>query len=121
MSNNILKTIVVDLDDTICFPNHSYDDTERKYELASPNLNMIEALHRAKAKDYRIVVYTARRMLTHHGDLQKIEEDAGEATRKWLNKYNVPCDELIFGKPYAEYYVDDKALRPDEFVRLMNA
>lgn len=117
MSKN---TLVVDLDDTICYPNLEHTDTRQRYELARPNLNMIEALHRAKAKGYKIIVYTARRMLTHNGDLEKIEADAGEATRKWLNKYNVPYDELMFGKPYAEYYIDDKALRPDEFVKMMS-
>lgn len=117
MSKN---TLVVDLDDTICYPNLEHSDTRRRYELASPNLNIIEALHRAKTKGYEIVVYTARRMVTHKGNLTKVEEDVGDVTRKWLNKYNVPCDQLIFGKPYGEYYIDDKALRPDEFVKMMS-
>jgi len=33
-----------------------------------------------------------------------------------VEKYNVPCDDIILGKPWASYYIDDKAIRPDEFV-----
>lgn len=117
MLKNIL---VVDLDDTICFPNLEYTDTRRRYELASPNLPMIQSLHKAKAKGFEIIIFTARRMATHQGNLEKIEKDVGDVTRNWLDKNNVPYDKLKFGKPFAVYYIDDKAIRPNEFVEIMN-
>ena len=42
------KTLVVDLDDTICIPNHDEKDTYRKYGLAKPIPEMIEALKAAR-------------------------------------------------------------------------
>ena len=39
----------------------------------------------------------------------------------WLNKHDVPFDEIHIGKPWCGddgFYVDDKAIRPDEFARL---
>jgi len=56
-------------------------------------------------------------MLTHNGDINKIKEDVELITKDWLNKYNVPYDELIFGKPYSTtYYVDDKAMTINQFI-----
>ena len=43
--------------------------------------------------------------------------------KEWLNKHNVPYDEIIVGKPWCGengFYIDDKALRPDEFLTLDN-
>jgi capsule biosynthesis phosphatase len=112
-------TLIVDLDDTICFPNHDKKDTFEKYGLALPNNSMIVSLQKAKEKGYRIVINTARRMLTHDGDINKIIEDVGQVTTDWLNKHNVPYDEIVWGKPYGIYYIDDKAMRPDEFLEWM--
>jgi len=39
----------------------------------------------------------------------------------WLNKYNVPFDEIHIGKPWCGFegfYVDDKTVRPDEFLSM---
>lgn len=39
----------------------------------------------------------------------------------WLQKHDVPYDEIIIGKPWCGYdgfYVDDKAIRPSEFISL---
>ena len=111
------KTIVMDLDDTICFPNHLEKGTHEKYALAKPDIKVISKLQELKEKGYYIIIASARRMLTHNGDLEKIIADVGKVTEDWLEEYNVPYDELQFGKPYASsYYVDDKALRPEEFI-----
>ena len=40
---------------------------------------------------------------------------------EWLDKHKVPHDEVIVGKPWCGtegFYVDDKAIRPEEFVQL---
>lgn len=114
-----IGTLIVDLDDTVCFPNHDKNDTFEKYGLAAPNAKVIKSLRKAKEKGFEIVIHTARRMLTHNGDINKIIEDVGQVTIDWLNKHNVPYDDIVWGKPYGVYYIDDKALRPDEFLEWM--
>jgi len=111
-----MQTLVIDIDHTICTPNDAAKDTFEKYGKATPIPEMIESIRRAKEKGFRIVLLTARRMETHKGDINKVIEDVGELTVNWLNDHGVPYDELMFGKPSAVYYVDDKALRPDEFI-----
>jgi len=113
------QTLVVDIDDTICTPLHGRSESEVKYGMANPNRPMIASLQKAKKNGYRIVLHTARRMLTHDGDINKIINDVGKITTDWLDKYEVPYDEIVWGKPYGVYYIDDKAMTPEEFVKMM--
>ncbi len=111
-----MKSIVFDLDDTICFTNHEYNDTESKYGKALPNHKVIKRMRVLKEHGFHITILTARRMLTHNGNIEKIIADVGETTENWLKEHNVPYDELVFGKPYCtHYYVDDKAMDLDRF------
>lgn len=110
------QTIVFDLDDTICFPNHDAKDTQTKYGDAEPNPEIIDRMQGLRDRGYYIIIHSARRMLTHEGDLNKILADVYDMTVDWLDNNFVPYDELIFGKPYANtYYVDDKAMNLDMF------
>ncbi len=112
------NSIVFDLDDTICFTNHKYTDTENKYGKALPNDKVISAMRTLKDKGFHITILTARRMLTHDGDIEKIIADVGDTTKQWLKDHNVPYDNLIFGKPYCtHYYVDDKAMNLNDFYK----
>ena len=110
-----MPTYCFDLDDTICFPNHQEISTELKYAAAKPNLSIIRILRKLKNQDHKIIIHTARRMLTHDGDLKEILKDVADVTIKWLQDHNVPYDELIFGKPYADFYVDDKGMSLTDF------
>lgn len=115
------KSIVFDLDDTICFPNHNAKDTHSKYALAEPNEDVINGINYLHSNGYYVIINSARRMLTHNGDIDKIIEDVGIITEKWLAKYNVQYDELLFGKPYAStWYVDDKAMNVQDFLKWVN-
>jgi capsule biosynthesis phosphatase len=109
------KIYVFDLDSTICRPQ-KFDDTERRYGQAAPIPEMITFMQALKASGGYIIINTARRMLTHKGDLAKIEADVGQVTRDWLAEHKVPYDELLFGKPYGDYYIDDKAVNADELL-----
>lgn len=112
MSDN-KKSILVDIDDTITI------DTTDTYENKKPNIELINKLWEYKNNGYEIILFTARRMKTHNGDEAKIIKDIGLITLQWLEKHNVPFDAIRFGKPYAsEFMIDDKAIRPDEFINL---
>jgi capsule biosynthesis phosphatase len=60
-------------------------------------------------------------MKTYNGDLAKINFYTLPILTKWLKKHNVPYDGIIMGKPWCGedgFYVDDKAIRPKEFLEL---
>jgi capsule biosynthesis phosphatase len=45
--------------------------------------------------------------------------NTAKMTMQWLDRHQVPYDEIHFGKPWASrvgFYVDDRCVRPDEFL-----
>lgn len=58
-------------------------------------------------------------MRTHKNNVGKINIYTLPNILDWLNSNNVPFDEVIVGKPWCGFdgfYVDDKAIRPSEFI-----
>ena len=56
-------------------------------------------------------------MRTYNGDINKILKYTKPVLETWLRKWEIPYDEVIYGKPYPGkegFYVDDKTLRPDK-------
>lgn len=112
-----MDSIVIDIDDTICYTKHGYKDAKTKYGEALPNIKVIEGMRKLKSKGFKIILHTARRMLTFDGDINKIIDDVGDITTDWLERHEVPYDELVWGKPYSStFYVDDKAMNLSEFI-----
>lgn len=110
------KIYCIDLDDTICFPNHDFKDAFNKYYKAAPNVDVIKKINELYDSGNKIIIFTARRMLTFDGDLKKIKKDVEKITIDWLSQNSVKYSELLFGKPYADYYVDDKATTLNTFL-----
>ncbi len=103
------KRICIDLDGTICTLQNKQGD----YENATPLPGAIETINRLYDEGHYIIIYTARRMRTCAGDVQKVIAMVGDVTRAWLVRHGVKHHELIFGKPYAHLYIDDLAHRFD--------
>tara|TARA_B100001093_G_scaffold158253_2_gene150754 strand:+ start:6709 stop:8571 length:1863 start_codon:yes stop_codon:yes gene_type:complete len=104
--NHIKKRICFDLDNTlVTYPKISGD-----YNTVEPISKNIKYLKYLKKKGNTIIIYTARRMRTHQGNNGKILADIGEVTFNTLKKYDIPFDEIYFGKPYADFYIDDLAI-----------
>ncbi len=113
--NSNEKKIIIDLDDTICITDNG------DYKNSKPKYDIIEKINEYKYKGFKIVIYTSRNMRTHNGNIGLINVNTLPIILSWLEKYNVPYDEVIVGKPWPSFggfYVDDKAIRPDEFLNL---
>ncbi|MGA5691411.1 capsular biosynthesis protein [Cytobacillus pseudoceanisediminis] len=95
--------IVVDLDGTIC----ELKREGQGYEDVLPLPNAISSLRGLKDQGHEIIIYTARNMRTYEGNLGKVIANIGKITLDWLEKYEVPYDEVVFGKPYGHIYIDD--------------
>ena len=119
MNSENMSIYCFDLDNTICAPHHAATNSVEKYSNASPIAKVISKINMVYDDGHEIIIFTARRMLTHQGNLAKIEADVGDITRKWLAEHNVRYHKLIFGKPYADLYIDDKAMTLDDFDRLI--
>ena len=60
-------------------------------------------------------------MRTYKGNVGLINANTLPIILEWLSVHQVPYDEIVLGKPWPSYggfYVDDKAIRPNEFCSL---
>jgi capsule biosynthesis phosphatase len=100
------KRFCFDLDNTLV----SYPKIKGSYETCEPINKNIIYLNTLKKLGHYIIIYTARRMKTFNGNVKKVEENIKKLTIKQLKNFNIKYDELKFGKPYADYYIDDLAI-----------
>ena len=98
--------ICFDLDNTLV----TYPEINNDYSTVKPIQNNINYLKYLKSFGNTIIIYTARRMKTHNGNIGKINADVGKITFETLEKFDIPYDEIYFGKPYADFYIDDLAV-----------
>jgi capsule biosynthesis phosphatase len=108
-----MKNLVLDIDKTLTLGDN------KDYNLVSPNLKLIDKVREYKEKGFNIILFTARNMRTHNNNIGKITAQTLPIIFKWLEKNNVPFDEIYVGKPWCGddgFYVDDKAIRPSEFI-----
>lgn len=109
-------TLVVDIDGTLC----KVKEAGQNYEDLIPFPNMLEKLKYYKENGARIVLNTSRNMNTYNGNIGLINANTAKVLLAWLDKWNIPYDEIVYGKPWPGhhgYYVDDRAIRPDEFLK----
>ncbi|UFJ42456.1 HAD hydrolase family protein [Brevibacillus humidisoli] len=99
--------IVIDLDGTICQLKGAGDT----YETLAPVPGAVEAVKRLKQAGHEIVIHTARNMKTQRGKVTDVIASVGQVTLDWLDRHGVPYDEVVFGKPYGDVYIDDLAIR----------
>ncbi|MFB1645184.1 HAD hydrolase family protein [Campylobacter molothri] len=111
-----MKTIIIDLDGTL-----TIDDDKVDYCDKNPNLALIETIREYKKMGFKITIFTSRNMRTFNNDVEKIKMHTLPIITSWLDKHKIPYDDIIVGKPWCGFdgfYVDDKAIRPSEFINL---
>ena len=111
-----MPTIVMDLDGTL-----TLDEPGVPYAELSPNQPVVEKLRQYRSEGFKVAIYTARNMRTHAQSIGKINALTLPEVIDWLKSNDIPFDEVYVGKPWPEtggFYVDDRAIRPDEFVGL---
>ena len=76
------------------------------YENAEPIPHMVAWVRARHAEGHEITIHTARGTETG--------TDWRKTTEEQLREWGVPYSRLLFGKPAADLYVDDRAKRPEE-------
>ena len=105
------KRIIVDIDDTLCTV------INRDFINAIPYQDVIDKVNEYYDKGYEIVISTARGQNSCKTP-EEMQEKYFKVTKEWLDKAGVKYHKLEIGyKQNADMYVDDKAIRPDEFIK----
>jgi ribonucleotide monophosphatase NagD (HAD superfamily) len=97
------KTIMVDLDGVLCT-----EEVFLERPLAAPIAGAREALQKLRAAGYVVVVYTARTW----GEFR--------VTKQWLDSHGFEYDGLHMGKPVADLWIDDRAVRFKNWAETLN-
>ena len=85
-----------DIDGTLC------DDLLGDYENSTPDMGIIAKVNQLHDEGHAIKIFTGRG--------SKTGIDWREFTKKQLESWGVKYHELIFGKPVADIFIDDKAV-----------
>lgn len=109
-------SLVVDLDHTLCVGDLNIESSIIRYATAKPIMETIEKLREAHRRDWYITILTARHMRSCSNNAKYAFEKLGQVTEDWLDQHKVPFDQLVFGKPYGMWYIDDKAMTLDTFI-----
>lgn len=99
--------IIIDLDGVLCpikQPGERYADL--------PALDgAAERLRQLRQAGHYIIITTARNMATCESNVGKVMKNVGRVTLDWLDCHGMEYDEIYFGKPNGEVYIDDRAVR----------
>jgi CMP-N,N'-diacetyllegionaminic acid synthase len=93
-----MATYCIDIDGVVCTLVENC-----QYEKAQPIQENIDRINALYDKGHRIIFYTAR------GELML--RNLNGLTAKQLSDWGVKHHRLVFGKPAADYYVDDKMIQ----------
>ena len=99
--------ICVDLDGVICELRRA----DQPYSDLKPVVGAVEKIRALRRSGHEIIIYTARHMRTCSGNVGLVMARQGQVTLRWLEQHQVEFDEIHFGKPHADVYIDDNAVR----------
>ncbi|KAB1438220.1 capsular biosynthesis protein [Candidatus Galacturonibacter soehngenii] len=109
-------TFVFDIDGTIC----PIKKKTQEYIDLVPYENIVKKIREYKEGGAKITLFTSRNMNSYNGNIGMINANTAKVMLEWLDKWDIPYDEIIYGKPWPGhrgFYVDDRSIRPDEFLK----
>lgn len=101
-----MKRIVLDVDGTLCTATQ-----DGSYTDVVPLPGAVETVRRWHRLGYYIIIQTARHMRTCGGNEGQILAKGARLLIDWLDTWGIPYDEVYFGKPHADIFIDDKGFR----------
>ena len=101
--------ICIDLDGTVC----EYKSVTGDYATVRPLPYAAQAICDWRADGHYIILNTARHMQTTNGNVGMVLARQAKTLFAWLDEHGIEYDEIHFGKPHADLYLDDNAMRFD--------
>ena len=100
------KQLAIDFDGVIHKSSKSFHDGT----IYDDPIDGVEEALKQLSKDYILIIYTCKA----NPERPLISGKTGiELIWEWLKKYNLSqyISDIVYGKPNAKYYIDDKAIR----------
>lgn len=96
-----LKTLMFDIDGTLC------NQEENDYMKATPFIERIKKINDLSKNGIYVKLFTSRGITSG--------KDWTIQTRQQLDNWGLNYDELIFGKPHYDLFIDDKSVNSEDF------
>ena len=106
-----------DLDNTVCerkLGSMSYSDVQ-------PFPEAVDTIRWLKSEGHTIILHTGRHMRTCGGNQGKILGKQGKVLFDWLEKHQIPYDEIWWSKPHADLFIDDAVHRHTDWKTSLDA
>ena len=104
-----MAVYVFDIDGTIC------TNTDSEYEKATPLRSRIKKVNDLYDEGHSIIFQTARGMGRSNNSTAYAHKAFYELTKGQLDSWGIKYHSLFLGKPAADYYIDDKAIKDTNF------
>ncbi len=98
--------ICFDVDGTLCELKSRHDE----YASVRPLPHAAHVIRQLRAAGHYVILATARHMKTCGANVGLVVARQGLTLIEWLKRHGIEYDELWFGKPHADLYVDDNAM-----------
>jgi capsule biosynthesis phosphatase len=99
--------ICLDIDGVIALLRNE----EEEYSDVLPVAGVADSIKRLRQDGHYIILHTARHMRSCQGNEGLVIARQGLTLLAWLKSHDIEYDEIYFGKPYADVYIDDNAYR----------
>ena len=103
----LMARICLDLDGVIAELKRS----GQTYADLAPVPGAVAKLQALRAAGHYLIIQTARHMKTCGANVGLVNARVTEDTLAWLRRHEIPYDEIYFGKPWAQIYIDDNGFR----------
>jgi capsule biosynthesis phosphatase len=104
------KIFCFDLDNTLVTRPNVIGD----YNTVLPIYVNIKFLRSLYNDGHKIIIYSARRMKTFKSNLNLVKKNIEKLTISQLKSFKIPYHQLVLGKPYAHFYIDDLSVNSYE-------
>lgn len=88
----------------------TFPEVTDDFSTVRPMLNNIRLARELHTAGHTIIIQTARGMKEHNGNVAAVIAAVAQSTMEILKKFEIPYDELVFGKPHADMYIDENAV-----------
>ena len=99
--------ICIDIDGVLC----ELRRPDQTYAEVRPLPGAVEKMKSLKQAGHYLILCTARHMATCNSNTGLVVARQGKTLLDWLAENEIPHDEIWFGKPHADVYVDDNGFR----------
>jgi hypothetical protein len=104
-------TYVFDLDNTLC------NTIDSDYYICTPKPERIKKVNKLYNEGNTIIIFTARGMGSSNNNQIEAINKYYSITEIQLKNWGVKYSYLLFGKPAADYYIDDKGINDNGFFK----